>query len=284
MSDDAMCSCGHIESAHRKMTNPACLAPTGYAFGAFSFGCSCTTFEAVSPGEEFRGPRNTIEGSDELHDSPMFSAAVKESGSRTCANPGLSAPILSTPIVSTTVTPLAPLPRPQVTTSGALSASALRSTPIPGDIAGGYTACKHGFTPECTFCWNERRRLNGQSTVDTAEPYRNQHASDNATTVAIQADEQTMSTDSASNDYERSVVTDDEMVEFERAKRDTITTDDLLAEVERLRAALEVTLPYAMAHLEEYGFGMKYNDAVSEMNRLNEIADLIGASHFGGES
>ena len=93
-----------------------------------------------------------------------------------------------------------------------------------------------------------------------------------------------MSTDSASNDYERSVVTDDEMVEFERAKRDTITTDDLLAEVERLRAALEVTLPYAMAHLEEYGFGMKYNDAVSEMNRLNEIADLIGASHFGGES
>ena len=58
-----------------------------------------------------------------------------KSGSRTCANPGLSAPILSTPIVSTTVTPLAPWPRPQVTTSGALSASALRSTPIPGYIA-----------------------------------------------------------------------------------------------------------------------------------------------------
>ena len=58
----------------------------------------------------------------------------------------------------------------------------------------------------------------------------------------------------------------------------------LLAEIERLRAALEVTLPYAMAHLEEYGFSMKYNDAVSETNRLNEIADLIGASHFGGES
>ena len=116
MSGDAMCSCGHIESAHRKMTNPACLAPTGYAFGAFSFGCSCTTFDAVSPGDEFRGPRNTIEESDELHDSPMFSAAVKESGSRTCANPGLSAPILSTPIVS----PPAP---------------ALRSAPIPGDIA-----------------------------------------------------------------------------------------------------------------------------------------------------
>ena len=139
MSGDAMCSCGHIESAHRKMTNPACLAPTGYAFGAFSFGCSCTTFEAVSPGDEFRGPRNTIEESDELHDSPMFSAAVKEGGSRTCANPGLSAPILSTPIVSTTVMPLATLPRPQVTTSGALSASALRSTPIQGDIADGVT-------------------------------------------------------------------------------------------------------------------------------------------------
>ena len=166
MSGDAMCSCGHIESAHRKMTNPACLAPTGYAFGAFSFGCSCTTFDAVSPGDEFRGPRNTIEESDELHDSPMFSAAVKESGSRTCANPGLSAPILSTPIVSP-------------------PASALRSAPIsgynadapiPGDIADG----------------------------NTSKAYRNQHASDITTTVAIQADEQTMSTDSASNDYERS--------------------------------------------------------------------------------
>ena len=140
MSGDAMCSCGHVESAHRKMTDPACLAPTGYAFGAFSFGCSCATFEAVSPGDEFRGPRNTIEESDELHDSPMFSAAVKESGSRTCVNPGLSPQIVSTPIVSTTVMPLAPLPRPQVTTSGALSASALRSAPIPGYIADGDTA------------------------------------------------------------------------------------------------------------------------------------------------
>ena len=119
--------------------------------------------------------------SGNLRDSSMFSAAVKDgqtvkfeadkSGSGTCANPGLSVPILSTPIVS----PPAP---------------ALRSAPIPGDIADGYTACKHGFTPECTFCWNERRRLNGQSTVDTAEPYRNQP---------------------------------DEMVEFERAKQDTIT-------------------------------------------------------------
>ena len=123
-------------------------------------------------------PKQHITGN--LHDSPMFSAAVKdESGSRACVNPGVSTQILSTPIVSP-------------------PASALRSTPIPGDIAdapisgyiaGGYTACKHGFTPECTFCWNERRRLNGQSTVDTAEPYRNQ----------------------------------DEMVEFERAKQTTIT-------------------------------------------------------------
>ena len=113
-------------------------------------------------------PKQHITGN--LHDSSMFSAAVKESGSRACVNPGVSAPIVSTPIVS----PPAP---------------ALRSAPIPGYIADGYTACKHGFTPECTFCWNERRRLNGQSTVDTAEPYRNQ----------------------------------DEMVEFERAKQDTIT-------------------------------------------------------------
>ena len=65
---------------------------------------------------------------------------------------------------------------------------------------------------------------------------------------------------------------------------DRLSEVRLLAEVERLRAALEVTLPYAMAHLEEYGFSMKYNDAVSEMNRLNEIADLIGASQFGSES
>ena len=113
-------------------------------------------------------PKQHITGN--LHDSSMFSAAVKESGSRACVNPGVSAPIVSTPIVS----PPAP---------------ALRSAPIPGYIADGYTACKHGFTPECTFCWNERRRLNGQSTVDTAEPYRNQ----------------------------------DEMVEFERAKQTTIT-------------------------------------------------------------
>ena len=77
---------------------------------------------------------------NELHDSPMFSAAVKKSGSRACVNPGVSAPIVSTPIVSTTVMPLAPLPRPQVTTSGALSASALRSAPIPGYIADGDTA------------------------------------------------------------------------------------------------------------------------------------------------
>ena len=55
-------------------------------------------------------------------------------------------------------------------------ASALRSAPISGYIAD----------------------------EDTAKAYRNQHASDNATTVAIQADEQTISTDSASNDYERS--------------------------------------------------------------------------------
>ena len=56
------------------------------------------------------------------------------------------------------------------------TASALRSTPIPGGIAD----------------------------EDTSKAYRNQHASDITTTVAIQADEQTISTDAASNDYERS--------------------------------------------------------------------------------
>ena len=55
-------------------------------------------------------------------------------------------------------------------------ASALRSAPISGYIADG----------------------------DTSKAYRNQHASDITTTVAIQADEQTMSTDSASDHYERS--------------------------------------------------------------------------------
>ena len=137
----------------------------------------------------------------EMELEAALSVALEEadkSGSGTCANPGLSTPIVSTPIVSTTASALRSAP-----ISGYIA-----DAPISGYIAGGYTACKHGFTPECTFCWNERRRLNGQSTVDTAEPYRNQYASDITTTVAIQADEQTMSTDSASDHYERGVVTD----------------------------------------------------------------------------
>jgi len=109
------------------------------------------------------------------------------------------------PIVSTTITPLAPLPRPQVTTSGALSASALRSTPISGGIADDDTACKHGFTPECTFCWNERRRLNNQCTVDTAEPY-----------LPCSTRGGAMNT-----------------TQGENMDLSTITTDDLLAEVAR---------------------------------------------------
>ena len=68
---------------------------------------------------------------DELHDSPMFTAAVKESGSGTCANPGLSAQIVSTPIVSTT-------------------ASVLRSTPIPGYIAVEDTANDATYAPVTT--------------------------------------------------------------------------------------------------------------------------------------
>ena len=178
MSGEAVCSCGHIESAHRKMTDPACLAPTGYAFGAFSFGCRCRTFEAVSQVDQFPESRNTAkEATSELHDSSMFSAAVKdtlaaaldESSSERCVNTGVSAPIVSPPIVST-------------------PALALRSAPILGSIADGYTGCEHGFTPECTFCWNERRRSNGQSTVDTAEAYRNQDTSDTVTITISRED------------------------------------------------------------------------------------------------
>ena len=142
-------------------------------------------------------PKQHITGN--LHDSSMFSAAVKdESGSRACVNPGLSAPIVSTPIVSP-------------------PASALRSTPIPGDIAGGYTACKHGFTPECTFCWNERRRLNGQSTVDTAEPYRP------LATGSSRADKIRAVAQQAHDNGDCVCCLPDEMVEFERAKQTTIT-------------------------------------------------------------
>jgi len=110
VSGEAVCSCGHIESAHRKMTEPACLAPTGYAFGAFSFGCGCRTFEAVSQVDQFPESRNTAkQATSELHDSSMFSAAVKdtlaaaldESSGERCVNPGVSAPIVSPPIVST---------------------------------------------------------------------------------------------------------------------------------------------------------------------------------------
>jgi hypothetical protein len=92
------------------MTDPACLAPTGYAFGAFSFGCGCRTFEAVSQVDQFPESRNTAkQATSELHDSSMFSAAVKdtlaaaldESSSERCVNPEVSAPIVSPPIVST---------------------------------------------------------------------------------------------------------------------------------------------------------------------------------------
>jgi len=84
-------------------------------------------------------------------------------------DPIVSAPIVSPPIVST-------------------PALALRSAPILEGIADGYTGCEHGFTLECTFCWNERRRSNGQSTVDTAEAYRNHHASDTVTITILRRD------------------------------------------------------------------------------------------------
>ena len=76
---------------------------------------------------------------------------------------------------------------------------------------------------------------------DTAEAYRNQDVSDITTTVAIQADQQPMSTDSASDHYERGVVTDDEMVEFERAKQDTITITLDRADAEMMIDSLETS-------------------------------------------
>jgi len=43
MSDkNKLCTCGHIESCHRE---DWCHGPTGYAFGAVAYGCSCKKFE-----------------------------------------------------------------------------------------------------------------------------------------------------------------------------------------------------------------------------------------------
>ena len=50
MTDEILCRCGHNESSHRKPPSPCCMAPTGYAFGAFSYGCPCKKFEV--DGEE----------------------------------------------------------------------------------------------------------------------------------------------------------------------------------------------------------------------------------------
>jgi len=36
-------NCGHIKECHRE--NTYCKGPTGYAFGAVAFGCTCTKFE-----------------------------------------------------------------------------------------------------------------------------------------------------------------------------------------------------------------------------------------------
>ena len=50
MHEDKLCVCGHIELCHKQRKErttfalPYCMGPTGYAFGAFSYGCSCEEF------------------------------------------------------------------------------------------------------------------------------------------------------------------------------------------------------------------------------------------------
>ena len=45
MSKTDLCTCKHIEECHGKSKAMVCMGPTGYAFGAISYGCSCKGFE-----------------------------------------------------------------------------------------------------------------------------------------------------------------------------------------------------------------------------------------------
>ena len=45
MNDIDLCTCSHIRECHGNSKVRHCMGPTGYAFGAFSYGCPCKEFE-----------------------------------------------------------------------------------------------------------------------------------------------------------------------------------------------------------------------------------------------